>query len=267
MNEEVDVPEPEIEAEYRLAIVRMPSPTLAQGIVSGAHEPADYVRFLQQHLSYTAVLRSLGLEIVKLPSLPEYPDAHFVEDTAVITPEVAVITRPGAEQRRGETEEMRDAVAELRPLATIEEPGTLEGGDVLRIGRQVFVGLSKRTNKAGAEQLAGILEPFGYGVRTVAVKNSLHLKSEVTYIGRDTLLLTRKWATHKAFARFEKIVVPDEEAQAANALLAHSRLLVAEGYPQTSDLLREAGFDILEIVVTEPHKMDGGMTCMSLCFQ
>ncbi|MFN2135297.1 MAG: dimethylarginine dimethylaminohydrolase family protein [Candidatus Promineifilaceae bacterium] len=264
--EEVEIPEPVVEAKFTYAIVRMPSPTLADGLSSGLFDRPEYSLFLQQHLSYTAVLRSLGVKIIKLPSLPEFPDAQFVEDVAVVTPEVAIITRPGAEERRGETETIRETLEKFRPLAAIEEPGTLDGGDVLRINQTVFVGLSKRTNEEGAAQLAAILEPLGYTVITVPIEESLHLKSDVNYIGRRTLLLTEKWAGHKLFKDFEQIIVPADEAYAANTLLVRNRLLIPEGFPETVNLLREAGFEVLEIVFTEPQKVDGGMTCLSIRF-
>ncbi len=257
---------PEEFATFSCAIVRMPSPTVAQGITSSDLGPADYATMLQQHLSYTAVLRSLGLKIIKLPSLPDFPDAHFVEDVAVITTEVAVITRPGAEQRRGETEHIRAALAEHRPLAEIKEPGTLDGGDVLRIDRTFYVGISGRTNEAGVQQLQAILSEFGYEVVPVPLEAGLHLKSDVNYIGRNTLLLTERWVDNALFAGYEQIVVPAAETYAANTLLVNGRLLTPMGFQETHAALREAGFDILEISISEAEKMDGGLSCLSLRF-
>jgi dimethylargininase len=183
---------------------------------------------------------------------------------AVVTPEIAVIARPGAEARRGETEHIREALAAFRPLAEIAAPGTLEGGDVLQVERTVFIGLSGRTNEEGAGQLARILQPFGYEVHTLPLRRGLHLKSAVNYLGRNTLLLTREWAEHPLFAAYKKIVVPPQEAYAANTLLVNGRLLAPDGYPETAAMLREAGFEVLELVVSEARKMDGGLTCMSL---
>jgi dimethylargininase len=260
-------PEPEtVEGRFTMAIVRMPSPTLADGLTTSELGRADYGLFLQQHLSYTAVLRSLNIKILKLPSLPEFPDAHFIEDVAVITPEVAVITRPGAVERLGEIEPIRDILSDLRPLAAIEEPGTLEGGDVMRIEQTLYVGLSARTNEAGARQLADILAPYGYETHAIPLVEGLHLKSHVNYIGRNTLLLTEAWASHPLFEAYEKIIVPAEEAYVANTLLIKNRLLTPMGFPETQALLREAGFEILEIDASEIEKMDGGLSCMSLRF-
>jgi dimethylargininase len=266
-DEDVEELEPTaVEEKFTMAIVRMPSPTLSNGLTTSNLGRPDYSLFLTQHLSYTAVLRSLGLKILKLPSLPEFPDAHFIEDVAVITPEIAVIARPGAPERLGEIAHIRDILSDLRPLAAIEEPGTLDGGDVMRIEQTVYVGISARTNEEGAKQLAGILAPYGYETHLVPLVEGLHLKSSVNYIGRNTLLMTEGWASHPLFESFEKIIVPAEEAYAANTLLVKNRLLTPMGFPEIQALLREAGFDILEIDATEIQKLDGGMSCMSLRF-
>lgn len=265
--EEVEEPEPvAIEAPFGMAIVRLPSSTLADGITTSGLGRADYALFLTQHLSYTAVLRSLGLSIIKLPSLPEFPDAHFIEDVAVITPEVAVVARPGAAQRLGEIDHIREVLAEHRPLAAIDEPGTLDGGDVMQIEQTVYIGLSERTNEEGATQLANILAEFGYETHIIALEEGLHLKSNVNYIGRNTLLLTEAWANQPLFSAYEKIVVPPQETYVANTLLVRGRLLTPMGFSETHALLREAGFDILEIAASELQKMDGGLSCLSLRF-
>jgi dimethylargininase len=242
----------------------MPSPTLADGLSRSGLGRPEYTLFLQQHLSYTAVLRSLGLEIVKLPSLSDYPDAHFLEDVAVVTPEVAVIARPGAAQRLGEIEFIRDVLAEYRPLAAIEEPGTLDGGDVMQIDQKVYIGLSERTNKEGAQQLADILAAYDYETHIIPVEDGLHLKSSVNYIGSNTLLVTEALAGHPLFEEYTKIVVPPEEAYAANTLLVCGRLLTPMDFPETHALLREAGFELLEIAASEMQKVDGGLSCLSL---
>lgn len=253
-------------ATFEWAIVRMPATNFADGLTNSNLGKPDYTTLLGQHMSYTAVLRTLGLEIIKLPSLADYPDAYYVEDVAVITEEVVVITRPGAKQRLGETEHIRETLAELRPLVEIVEPGTLDGGDVMRIDQTFYVGLSERTNKEGADQLARILGEFGYVTHAVPLAEGLHLKSHVNYIGRNTLLLSEAWVNHPLFAEYEKIVVPPEEAYAANTLLVNGRLLTPMGFRATQALLREAGFLILEIDATEMEKMDGGLSCMSLRF-
>lgn len=248
------------------ALCRTPATTFAGGLTSSKLGLPQYELMLQQHQGYVEALRSLGLQVQVLEPLQAYPDAHFVEDVAVLTPEIAVITRPGAEERRGEEEHIQAALAAHRPLAFIEAPGTLDGGDVMQIEDQFYVGLSARTNKAGAQQLSDILAAVGYNCTAVPLGDSLHLKSDVNYIGRSTLLVTPEWTDAPVFAHYKKIVVSADEAYAANTLLINDRLLSPQGFPQTHRLLREAGFEVIEIAASEARKMDGGLSCMSLRF-
>jgi dimethylargininase len=255
--------------EFTKAICRQPATTFASGLTSanlGALGQPDYERMLQQHQEYVALLRRLGLAVEVLESLPAFPDAHFVEDVAVITPEVAVITRPGAPERRDETAAIRDVLAQHRPLAAIEAPGTLDGGDVMQVDEQVFVGLSERTNSAGAEQLASILRDYGYKITAVPLGASLHLKSDVNYIGRDTLIMTAAWAGAGIFAPYKRIIVNDAEAYAANTLLINGALLSPAGFTDTHEKLRTAGFQVIPVCSDEARKMDGGLSCLSLRF-
>jgi dimethylargininase len=248
------------------ALCRTPASTFADGLTSSALGRPDYALMLQQHQAYVEALQALSLQVEVLEPLPAYPDAHFVEDVAVLTPEIAVITRPGAAARRGEEEHIQAALAHYRSLAFIEAPGTLDGGDVMQIEDQFFVGLSARTNAAGAAQLGDILAAYGYGCTAVPLGASLHLKSDVNYIGRGTLLVTPEWTMAPAFAGYKKIVVSTDEAYAANTLLVNDTLLSPQGFPQTHGLLREAGFEVIEIAASEARKMDGGLSCMSLRF-
>lgn len=248
------------------AICRLPARTFADGLTSSKLGRPDFAQMRLQHAAYVSVLRKLGLDVMVLEPLPEYPDAHFVEDAAVVTPEVAIITRPGALARRGEVDHIQEVLAQHRPLAFIRAPGTLDGGDVLQVEQQFYVGLSARTNRAGAEQLTAILAEHGYGCTAVPLTASLHLKSDVNYIGRDTLLVTDAWAEAPVFAAFRKLVVVPEEAYAANTLLVNERLLAPQGFPQTHAQLRAAGFEIIEVAASEARKMDGGLSCLSLRF-
>jgi dimethylargininase len=179
---------------------------------------------------------------------------------------VAVITLPGAPARRGEQERIAPILARHRPLAHIEPPGHLEGGDVLFTGRQVFVGLSERTNAAGAEQFGRILEPFGYTTTAVPVGPGLHLKSSVNLVAPNTLLLTAEFAAKPAFAGYQYIVVDEDEAYACNALYINGTLIMPSGFPRTWSKLEALGQPVVELDVSEIQKMDGGLTCMSLRF-
>ena len=174
---------------FRHAITRRPAPTFGNGLTAVNLGKPDYERMLRQHAEYVDSLRRLGLDVIVLDPLPEYPDAHFVEDVAVVLPDVAVVTRPGAPSRRGEARLIEPALAEFRRLVPIEDPGTLDGGDVLRAGRHFFVGLSQRTNRAGAEQFGGIVAEHGFTWETVPAGRRLHLKSGVSAVTNDTLVL------------------------------------------------------------------------------
>ena len=253
-------------AMFTHAITRKPGPDFANGITTVDSGRPDYAVMLAQHTVYVNSLRSLGLMVVELDALPGHPDAYFVEDVAVVVPEVAVITRPGAPARQGEEEPMALILARYRPLARIEAPGTLDGGDVLLVDRHCFVGVSERTNEAGADQLAQILVGYGYGCTAVPVAAGLHFKSSVNHVGGRTLLVTTDFAGRPELDGYEQIVIPDGEEAAANVLLVNGRLLIPQGYSQTKQKRLEWGADILELDMSEAGTMDGGLTCMSLRF-
>ena len=249
------------------AIARKPGPNFAQGITSSQNsEPADYNLMSQQHATYIETLTSLGLEVIVLDPLPDYPDAHFVEDTAVVTADIAVITIPGAEARKGEEESVASILAEYRKIERIHPPGTVDGGDVLQIGNHFFIGRSERTNKQGANQLGQILQSCGNTWTVIPVESGLHLKSSLNYVGKDTLLVTENFADHEELKEFEMIVVDKPEAYAANTLFINDHLLVPSGYPGTRRKLESLDLAIIELDTSEMRKMDGGLTCMSVRF-
>jgi len=252
--------------QFTHAIVRQPGPNCAAGLTTSDFGPPDYDRLLAQHRRYVDALCELGLWVEELPAEPDYPDAYFVEDPAVVTPEVAIITMPGAPARQGEQESITPILARHRPLAHIEPPGHLEGGDVLIVGRQVFVGLSQRTNEAGAGQLGSILLEYGYSTTIVPVGPGLHLKSSVNLVAPNTLLLTADFAAKPAFAGYQHIVADDEERYASNSLFINGTLIMPAGFPRTRARLEALGQPIVELDVSEVQKMDGGLTCMSLRF-
>ncbi len=221
---------------------------------------------LKQHEAYLETLKSCGLEVTLLDPLPDYPDAYFVEDTAVVTPDVAVITNPGAEARRGEKDFMAAVLARFRKIEHIKAPGTVDGGDVLQVDNHFFIGLSERTNEEGAGQLGRILQSFGNTWVTIPVGAGLHFKSSVNYVGRNTLLVTPDFAEQGQFSGYDKIVLEKIEAYAANTLLVNDRLLTPAGFPTTRQKLEGLGYEIIELETSEVHKMDGGLTCMSIRF-
>ncbi len=248
------------------AITRTPGDDFAAGITSAQRGEPHLGKLLAQHASYEAMLRALGLQVRTLPPLPGFADAYFVEDAAVVLPETAVLTRPGAHSRRGEPMHLEKVLARERELVRIEAPGTLDGGDVLVVGREAFIGESERTNHSGATQLQGIFERHGYACTLLEAGAGLHLKSSVSQAAENTLLITAELARHRAFARYRRIELAARDAYAANALYVNGRLVIPAGYPQVAERLAAAGLEPLELDVSEPRKMDGGLTCLSLRF-
>jgi len=248
------------------AILRKPGPDFAQGLTTSDLGRPDFEAMLAQHGAYLAVLQELGLATEVLDALPGHPDAYFVEDVAVVTPDVAVITRPGAPARRGEEESMVPVLARHRPVVRIEAPGTLDGGDVLMVGRHFFIGVSQRTNPEGARALGAILERHGCTWTPVPVAAGLHLKSSVNWVGGDTLLLSPAFRDRSEFSGYHKLVVDPAEEYAGNTLWLNGHLIVPTGFPRTLDLLQGLGLPVHPIDTSEARKMDGGLTCMSIRF-
>ena len=228
--------------------------------------PIDAARAASQHAEYVAALAEAGCMVKWLAPAPELPDSVFVEDTAVVLEELAVITRPGAESRRAEVIPVMAALAEFRPVHRIVEPGTLDGGDVLRAGRTLYVGETPRTNAAGIAQLRKIVAGAGYEVRAVPVHGCLHLKSAVSSLDPKTLLINRDWTEASAFGGFRLIDVDPGEPFAGNALRVNQAIIHPAEFPATGDRLRHAGFRVRPVPASELAKAEGGVTCCSLIF-
>jgi dimethylargininase len=234
-------------------------------------EPIDVGLARRQHAAYEALLQELGCEVERLPEEPTLPDSVFVEDAAVVVDELAVVTRPGAESRRGETASVAAALARHRRIVHVETPGTLDGGDVLRLGKRIYVGLSSRTNRAGAERLAALLAPFGYEVEAVPLDDCLHLKSGVTEVGDGTVILNPQWIDRALFERYEQIEVDSSEPFAANVLRVAGTaaddgdtIVLPAAFPRTAERLAARGLRVHTIEVTEVAKAEGGVTCCSI---
>ena len=219
---------------------------------------------VKQHEAYLETLKAIGLDVIVLDALPDHPDAYFVEDTAVVTRDVAVITNPGANARKGEEESIAALLAGFRDIKRIQAPGTMDGGDILQVNNHFFIGLTERTNKEAAGQLGRILESYGNTWTFIPVCAGLHLKSSVNYVGKNTLLVTEDFADDEQFKEFDMIMVEKDEEYAANTLLVNGRLLVPKGYPNTRKKLEVLGLEIIELDVSEVRKMDGGLTCLSI---
>lgn len=248
-----------------IALLREVSPSLAAcELTFLARAPIDVEHARAQHAHYAAELTALGASIEWLAPLPENADAVFVEDTAVVLPEVAVITRPGVASRRNEVESVAASLAGHRPLKRIVAPGSLEGGDVVRIGRNLYVGASGRSNAAGIEQLRIALAPWGYRVASVEMRDCLHLKSAVTFIPPDILLVNPAWVDPKVFDARTVIEVDADESFAANTLTVQGVTLVSAAFPRTEERLRNAGVATRALDVSELQKAEAALTCMSL---
>ena len=251
---------------FSTAITRNPGKNFAQGITTANLGESSYPGMLAQHAAYIETLKGVGLRVIELEPLPDYPYAYFVEDVAVATPDVAVISNPGAAARNGEQQHIEPVLAEYREIVHIEPPGTLDGGDVLMVGKHFFIGISERTNPLGVAQLGEIVERYGNTWISVPVGASLHLKSSVNWVGGDNLLIGAAFAGQPEFEAYEQIVIDPKEEYACNTLWINDTLLTPSGFPKTRDQLATLSLPIIELETSEIEKMDGGLTCMSLRF-
>jgi dimethylargininase len=249
------------------AITRAISPRMNQcELTFLKRQPIDIALAVREHQQYEIRLRDLGVTVISLPGEPDLPDAVFVEDPVVVLDEVAVLTRMGAGSRRPEAESLAIALAPFRPILRLHDPATLEGGDVMRVGRTLYVGKSVRTNAEGIRQLTDEIAPFGYTVKAVPIDGCMHLKTGCSYLGNDTLLVNREWIDPAAFPGFRILDVAPGEAWAANVLKVGDTLLMPDAFPATATLLRQQGFAIQTLGVSELMKAEAGLTCMSVLF-
>lgn len=229
--------------------------------------PINYDRAVKQHENYCSLLRDCGLHVIELSVNRSYPDGTFIEDTAVVVDELAIMASMGVESRRGEVPGIEYELAKYREIAHIRLPAALEGGDVLRIGKQIFVGISMRTNKAGVESLKAILEPLDYQVIPVKVKGCLHLKSACKALDDSTLLVSPQWIDLKPFVDFRTIYVPEGEPKAANFLRINNTIIMYVGFSKTIELVQKLGFLVKTIDISELLKAEAGLACSSIIFK
>lgn len=229
-------------------------------------EPIDIDRAIAQHHAYEALLAELGVRVISLPALEEHPDAVFVEDPALVFDEVAVVTSMGCESRRGERASLASALAKFRPVIHMRDPARLEGGDVMRIGKELYVGISARTDAAGVAELAELLQPCGYRVTAVELRDCLHLKSACSFIGNNTILINQNWLDTTALRGYRFLDVAESEPAAANALVVNGTVVIPSAWPATAQRLETAGFPVRVVDVTELLKAESGVTCSSLLF-
>lgn len=255
---------------FKHAIVRQPSKNFAEGLTTFQGPSPNYEKALQQHEAYCAALQKCGLELTRLDPDPIHPDSTFVEDAAVVTPNAAILTRPGAKSRAGEVEKIRAPLEKfLKTIHEITAPGTLDGGDICEAGNHFFIGISRRTNESGATQLAAFLTQSGYSSSVVDIrgmKSILHLKSGIACIAERQLVVIEEMAERPEFRGYDLIRVAPEETYAANCVRVNDHVLIPTGFPKLAAELTQRGFQLLPLDVSEFQKMDGGLSCLSLRF-
>lgn len=250
------------------AILRLPSRSVVDGLRAADIGTPDFAKMRRDHQHYSAVLRETGAEIIELPALEAYPDSVFVEDTALCLPQGAILMRSGAPTRAGEVAQMAPVLRGLYDeVLEISGPGCIEGGDILTTGREVLVGLSERTNRAGVSELAQLLERWGYRLRWIEIPQGvLHFKTDCSLLDNETILSTPRLAASGCFSDYRVIYTAEGEEAGANAIRFNTLVLMAAGFPKTAQRLRQAGYDVREINNSECAKLDGGMSCLSLRF-
>ena len=229
-------------------------------------QPIDLERAREQHAAYERALEAAGCLILRLDEAADLPDSVFVEDTAIVFDEIAIVTRPGAPTRRPETPPVAQLLRGYRSVREVVAPATVDGGDVLVAGRSVFVGQSARTNREAVTQMRRVLEPLAYEIHMVPVTGCLHLKSAATVIGETRLLINTSWVERKAFPRAELIEIDPLEPSAANVLRIGRELICSDRFPRTRDRLEREGFVVRSVDLSELAKAEGAVTCCSLVF-
>ena len=248
------------------AIVRTPGRSIVKGLSdSKTLGLPKYEEAMIQHQSYIDALTKCGLDVLVLEPCEEYPDSTFVEDVALITPNCAIITRPGVPSRRGEVHEIEFLLKQkFSNIEVIEAPGTIEGGDIMMIGDHYYIGLSERTNLEGAKQIIQILSKYGMSGSTISLNKVLHLKTGLSYLEENNLVVCGEFINDASFRRYNPIEIPEKESYAANCIWVNESVIIPLGYPTTKQRITNAGYPVIETNVSEFQKLDGGLSCLSL---
>lgn len=256
--------------KFNHVIVRRPCKAMVEGISGGTYPGTpDYELALKQHDTYIEALKRCDVDVTVLEADERYPDSCFVEDPALITRKCAIITNPGAESRNGEKNEIIGAVKKFfsdEQIEYIRSPGTLEGGDVMMVGDHFYVGRSARTNEEGIRQLTEILAKYDMTCSEVKLEEVLHLKTGVNYLEDNNMLVSGEFVTKEDFAKYNKVIIPEEEAYAANCIWVNDTVIVPEGYPAVLKAVQDLGYKTLLVDTSEYRKLDGGLSCLSLRF-
>lgn len=252
---------------FQNAIVRVPCSKITEGLTSAKLGKPNYKNALEQHKMYIEALEKCGLKVTILPPDENFPDSTFVEDTALCTAKCGIITNPGAKTRQGEETEIRKSLLNFYPdLEKINFPGTVEAGDIMMVGDHFYIGLSERTNQEGANQMISILEKYGMTGSVVSLEKVLHLKTGLSYIENNNLLAAGEFLEKEEFKKFNLIEIDEKESYSANSVWINGNVLVPMGFPETSRKIKNAGYNVIEVDVSEFQKVDGGLSCLSLRF-
>ena len=252
---------------FTKAIVRTPAKSMLNGITTVDLGKPDYQLALEQHAKYIKALESCGLEVTVLPALEGFPDSCFVEDVALMTTECAILTRPGALSRRNEITHILEALESNYPTVyTIKSPGTLEAGDIMMVGTDFYIGLSDRTNHSGATQMKAFLDKHGMQTHFIRMSEMLHLKTGLAYLENNNLLAFGEFLSKPEFKQFNILEVSEDESYAANSIWVNDKVLMPAGFPKTIQMVKDAGYEVIEIEASEFQKLDGGLSCLSLRF-
>jgi dimethylargininase len=252
---------------FRNAIVRKPCREMVNGLTTAELGKPDYIKALEQHSRYVDILKECGLQVSVLEADSNFPDSTFIEDVAICTPICAIVTNPGASSRNGEKHSIKPVLQNFyTAVEEIVDPGTLDAGDVMMVNNHFYIGISERTNHAGAEQLISILQKYKMTGSKVPLKEMLHLKTGLSYLEQNILLISGEFVHNPEFQKFSKITVDGNELYAANSLWINGTVLVPKGFDGTKNKIEKAGYKTIEVDVSEFQKLDGGLSCLSLRF-
>ncbi|MTI69271.1 MAG: N(G),N(G)-dimethylarginine dimethylaminohydrolase [Firmicutes bacterium] len=252
---------------FKNVIVRKPARSMVKGITTANLGKPDYKKALKQHAEYVKALKQCGVNVTLLEEDERYPDSCFVEDTALLTDKCAIITNLGAKSRKGEQIEIQKVLKNFyENIEVIQPPGTIEGGDIMMVGDHFYIGLSDRTNKNGANQMIKFLEKYGYTGSVVALNEVLHLKTGLSYLENNNLLVSGEFIDKEVFKDFNKIEISKEESYAANCIWVNDNVIIPKGFKKAKDAIVKKGYKVIEVDVSEFRKLDGGLSCLSLRF-
>ncbi|MFA9421232.1 MAG: dimethylarginine dimethylaminohydrolase family protein [Gammaproteobacteria bacterium] len=252
---------------FSKAIVRTPAKSLVNGITTAGLGDPDYQLAMEQHRQYIAALESSGLSVEVMTANEQFPDAMFIEDTALLMPRCAIVTNPGADSRKGEVNAVLIQLKKYYDkIEAIQAPGTVDAGDIMMVGDHCYIGLSERTNHDGAAQMVKLLQAYGYSGSVLPISESLHLKSSVSYLENSNLVVTGELCDKAEFAEFKQLQIEEGARYAANCVWINDRVLVPTGFPRSTEMIQALGYTVIELDVSEFRKLDGGLSCLSLRF-